>query len=275
MTYIKLDDAFHLHPKVVRLSDAAYRLYVGMLCYCSSQLTDGIVPAMAIHSLHQRHRKPLEELQAAGLVDASGDAWAVHDYLQHQRSRAEIELQRDAARVRAKRGRSSREVREPEVRDRVQRQSVTHPVPDRAREDGKPTEASKALDWFRWVCAREPRTGAELQVIDDWDVHGGPCVAWAFTESIGKDAPERYVKRIFDSCAMEGHGPRYVTRAPRTNGGGRGIRSGDGASERRPASPDSGGRRSYTDAEAEQRIEELKRRSAEIKAAGRPAGEVG
>ena len=53
MSWTKLDDLFPGHPKVITLSDSAFRLHVTALCYCASQLTDGFIPSPAIrtHSL--------------------------------------------------------------------------------------------------------------------------------------------------------------------------------------------------------------------------------
>lgn len=88
-TYIKLHDGMPDHPKVVGLSDSAFRLYVETLCWCSRHLTDGVVPTAAMRKLGTP--RAIKELATAGLIEVDGPHWAVHDYLQHQRSAAEVD----------------------------------------------------------------------------------------------------------------------------------------------------------------------------------------
>lgn len=44
MTWTRLDDGFHDHPKIVEAGNEAVGAYVRMLSYCGKQLTDGYVP---------------------------------------------------------------------------------------------------------------------------------------------------------------------------------------------------------------------------------------
>ena len=82
MTWVKLDDHFHDHPKIEGLSSDAYRAYVGGLCYCARFLTDGHIPGARVKKLGRR--SVLTELERAGLWDANGDGVNVHDYLIYQ-----------------------------------------------------------------------------------------------------------------------------------------------------------------------------------------------
>lgn len=76
------------NPKVVGLSDGAFRLYIETICYSSRARTDGVIRAGAIRRLGSA--ESVEELHRAGLLDQVGGDWEVHDYLQHQRSSGEI-----------------------------------------------------------------------------------------------------------------------------------------------------------------------------------------
>src|SRR5690625_1174403 len=76
------------NPKIVGLSDAAFRLYIEALCWCSRQEEDGIIPEAAIKRLGKA--RSITELVTAGLLIDAGSEYMVHDYLRHQRSRAEI-----------------------------------------------------------------------------------------------------------------------------------------------------------------------------------------
>lgn len=87
--FVRLDHGMPENPKVVGLSDAAFRLYVESLCWCSRQESDGDIPSAAMKRLGRP--KPLAELVSARLLDKRRDgSYSIHDYLAHQRSKAEI-----------------------------------------------------------------------------------------------------------------------------------------------------------------------------------------
>jgi hypothetical protein len=88
MTWVKIDDKIPTHPKVIGLSDKAFRVYISSICYASSNLSDGEIPAAALGVLGGTARLAAE-LVEAGLWDASPrKGWQVHDYLEHNRSKA-------------------------------------------------------------------------------------------------------------------------------------------------------------------------------------------
>lgn len=92
MTWVKLDDRFHDHPKIVGLSSDAYRAFVGGLCYCSRHLTDGTIPLRAARVLASR--KAADELVNAELWSVIASGVVVHDYLDYQPRRSEVEAAR-------------------------------------------------------------------------------------------------------------------------------------------------------------------------------------
>ena len=85
---IRLDNTMPENPKVVGLSDSAFRAFIEALCWCSRQEKDGDIPYAAMRRLAAP--KVTKELVAAGLLHDQGDRYEVHDYLKHQRSRSEI-----------------------------------------------------------------------------------------------------------------------------------------------------------------------------------------
>jgi hypothetical protein len=101
-TYIKLHDGMPDHPKVVGLSDAAFRAYVELLCYCSRYLTDGDVPTQVVRKIAAA--KIQSELVAAGLAEESPKGMAMHDYLEHQRSAEQAAEMRQKRQVAGKKG---------------------------------------------------------------------------------------------------------------------------------------------------------------------------
>ena len=100
MPYANLDDNFADHPKIAGLSDAAFRLHVAGICYSARHLTDGLLAADEAPRLVRRFRKAaLNELLDRGLWDRVLDgAYAIHDYLDWNPSRATVEKRREDAR---------------------------------------------------------------------------------------------------------------------------------------------------------------------------------
>lgn len=92
MAWVKVDDAFPDHPKVLVLSLAAQGLWLSGLCYANRLMTDGHIPAALLRRLGDQDAwKAAEELVAVGLWTESASGWEIHDYLRYQRSREQIE----------------------------------------------------------------------------------------------------------------------------------------------------------------------------------------
>jgi hypothetical protein len=88
-TYIRVHDGMPDHPKVETLSDRAFRLLIETWCWSARHLTDGRMPRAVWN--RRATPKARRELVDAGLViDHGPDGIEMHDYLQHQRSRAEV-----------------------------------------------------------------------------------------------------------------------------------------------------------------------------------------
>ena len=101
MGWVKLDDGFPAHPKVVGLSDAAVRAHLEALCYAAKYETDGMVPDVVAANGPVR-----AELMASGLWEnGPASAIIIHDYLVYNPSRSEREQNRNRTRTK----RASRE----------------------------------------------------------------------------------------------------------------------------------------------------------------------
>jgi hypothetical protein len=85
---IRIDNTMPENPKIVGLSDAAFRLYIEAICWCSRQEVDGLIPAAAM----KRMGRPriITELVKEGLLLDTLGTYLIHDYLSHQRSKQEI-----------------------------------------------------------------------------------------------------------------------------------------------------------------------------------------
>lgn len=96
MPYLNLDDNFADHPKVDALSDGAFRLHVSGLLYVSRHLLNGRLPGDKVTRLVPRFRKQsLTELLDRALWLPVIDGYEIHDYLDWNKSREQIETQRD------------------------------------------------------------------------------------------------------------------------------------------------------------------------------------
>ena len=91
--YIRIDVLLPEHPKIEGLSDKAFRALVELWCYCGRQRTDGIVTS----GRWKTFGTPAERRQIidAGFAEPVGPddsyGYLMHGYLDHQRSRQEID----------------------------------------------------------------------------------------------------------------------------------------------------------------------------------------
>lgn len=110
MAWARIDDAIIDHPKVLEAGEDARDLLIVSIIWCNKHLTDGRVPkaALGILSRKKSAKKNAEALVRVGLWHDEGDAWQLHDYLDWNPSKKEVEEKRNAS---AERMRKSRERR--------------------------------------------------------------------------------------------------------------------------------------------------------------------
>lgn len=85
MTWVRLDDGFPTHPKVLALSDRAFRAHVMGLCYASQHHTDGFVQKGYVPD------RAAAELVEGGLWEpiVGREGFQIHDFLTYNLSRSE------------------------------------------------------------------------------------------------------------------------------------------------------------------------------------------
>jgi hypothetical protein len=129
VTWIKLDDGITEHRRFVGLSPNAWCLWLHGITYCSRNLTDGQIPAAMVPRLTAmpQWRKALKELVDGGLWLEVEGGFQVDAYLEHQRSKAQVTADREAAAERQQRARDKRKASQGESRrdDGVSHGSVT------------------------------------------------------------------------------------------------------------------------------------------------------
>lgn len=94
--FICLDQGMPENAKILGLSDAAFRLYVEMICWCARQKSDGSIPPAKLKKAGSP--KAVKELTTGlkPLFEFDGENWWIHDYLQHNRSATEIDVIKEA-----------------------------------------------------------------------------------------------------------------------------------------------------------------------------------
>lgn len=107
--WVRLSTSILTNPDVATLTDPAFRSWVNGLAYCGANLTDGHIDARGLRMLGVKPRA-LAELVEVGLWQptATGQPASgvtVRNYLAHQRSRAQVDADRTAARRRQARKR--------------------------------------------------------------------------------------------------------------------------------------------------------------------------
>jgi hypothetical protein len=110
VVWVRLDDRFPEHPKIMGLSSDAFRAHIEALCYAGRNETDGAIP----HQLASRLGHA-EELLAAGLWERNGAGFHIHDFLDYNPSAAENRTKREQAaqRMRVVRANFQRTSQEP------------------------------------------------------------------------------------------------------------------------------------------------------------------
>lgn len=123
MTWVRIDQEFARHPKLVVAGPLAMAMQVAALCHCNEHLTDGfvgrsIVPTLLnLEGLGMRMwmgeiagggedaswKLVVEDLVTAGVWEEVSGGWRIHDYHDYQPSRQAaldaIEQRREAARA--------------------------------------------------------------------------------------------------------------------------------------------------------------------------------
>lgn len=112
MTWFRIDDGWHNHPKVLAAGNAAAGLWARCGAYCAQQLTDGFVPAVIARSYG--NKAEIAKLVAVGLWEPAEGGWRMPDYADYNPSAEKVKAERVAA---AERQRKMRESRRDNQRD--------------------------------------------------------------------------------------------------------------------------------------------------------------
>ncbi|WTC56875.1 hypothetical protein OH715_17015 [Streptomyces cellulosae] len=116
MAWFALDDGFDSHPKVRKAGNAAVGLFVRLGVHATKHLTEGHLDGDIVRDYGTA--ATIRKLLTVGMLHEPGhgcprcpqpaaDGYYIHDYLDYNKSRAQIEAAREAARKRQQRGRDT------------------------------------------------------------------------------------------------------------------------------------------------------------------------
>jgi len=219
MVWAKIDDEILDNPKIVRAGVFGFALHVAAITWCCRNLTDGFIPTARVTALLTLDRveydvaNPLalidgpdsgggntglpalviaDHLVKVGLWDDVEGGFQLHDFLQFNPSRADVEAKREQNAARAKRSRTQHATG---GASHAASHGVTHalraplPVPDPLNKspDGDLYGAQSAPPKSGTRIPTRRKQGTALP--DDWSP-GDSLQAWARSKGFDATGPE-------------------------------------------------------------------------------------
>lgn len=136
MGWVRLDDLFPDHPKVIGLSDEAFRVFVTSLCYCNRYLTDGLIPQLAAERFTRNIVDVAKELTDCSLWERDLDGWRIRSYTEYQPTKDKVERKREQTKERVTKARAAKQTVTPlqqrfnPVRNALETIAPTHTQPN-------------------------------------------------------------------------------------------------------------------------------------------------
>lgn len=96
MVWLKIDDKFHGHPKIVMVGNAAAGLFVRLASYCSEHGTDGVIPLALVRAYGTRGELAALLRGVDPLLVDHPDGYLIPDFLDYNPSAVEVEAKRQA-----------------------------------------------------------------------------------------------------------------------------------------------------------------------------------
>jgi hypothetical protein len=123
MTWFKVDDGFHSHPKVLAAGNEAAGLWVRCCSWSSQHLTQGVIPSeiVALYGSPEAAQRLVD----VGLWRVTDGGYKVRDFLRYNPSKKRVEQDRADAAERQRRAREARKARAAEKAADQQEQPET------------------------------------------------------------------------------------------------------------------------------------------------------
>lgn len=177
MTWFKVDDGLHSHPKAMASSLAALGLWALAGSWSGKHLTDGFIPDHAIPSLSRGQDALARELVAAGLWTRVRGGYRFHDWHERNPSKEKVESDRakKAAAGRAG-GIASGQVRRSKQRSKneASASALVEPPTRPDRREGRATQGSQGESSVTRA-SPEPPLRCQEHLNDTSPPNCGPC----------------------------------------------------------------------------------------------------
>jgi hypothetical protein len=109
MSWAKLADDFHSHPKVLAVGNVGAGLFARSVAYAAHYLTDGFIPTASARMLAGPDQAIVDELVTAGLWDPCPGGYRIHEYLERNPTKATVLARRATEREKKMRQASRRD----------------------------------------------------------------------------------------------------------------------------------------------------------------------
>lgn len=179
--YAKFDLGFAEHPKIIGLSNEAFRAYVESVLYSRQHLTDGFIDARVVAA--KRWLTAVDELTSNDPVNPSWKAveggYEIHGFAEKQTTSDDIEAMREQKRAAGKRSAEARKQQKINTISTELQQSVEHNVNTTSTEAQPETETE--TETYKSLSVTKGLTGMRedwqpTQKSFDWSVTAVPSV---------------------------------------------------------------------------------------------------
>lgn len=182
MAWLRIDDRVRTHPKIVQAGPQAAWLWFCGVCYCREHLTDGFIAAAMLPTLVPglaAVKKHASVLVSVGLWHERTGGYEVHDFLDWNPSKAEVEEVRAAERDKKRKQRGYVPEGLPEMSPDVDREGLPEDSPrahTRAGDAGLGSGLASAVVAVREESARETRSSLPMRR----GAHGGALMPGSY-----------------------------------------------------------------------------------------------
>ena len=218
MVWAKFDDKYPDNPKIVALSDAAFRLHASAICYSAAHLLDGRIPKAAAHRYVARGVAAAKELLESGLFADDGDFYQVHDFLDYNPTAEQVTNIREARARSGRKGGLSKRTGNPQANSQANASANAKQTEEqKSEQNGTPypypvpypngdlEKSQTALAQRLSAVCKKPDPIDALLVVNalaehvDWKIID-ECIGWAEQrdENQKPNSPRYFLKTVAD-----------------------------------------------------------------------------
>ena len=234
MAWARIDDNFFNHPKVRKAGKGPVVFYMAALCYSNAFLTEGFITddmldLIGAQAFQNRPRELADRLVECGLFDRFEGGYMIHDFLDYNYSKQQIDE------IKSKRSDAGKQGGRPTKANVKQNESKTeanvkqneshththtHPIPQTEKEQEAAAAVSESFPANPALSAYERNIGVATPgtlALIDAAVKDYPAgwVEDAIREAAGNNARSwNYIAKILGRWQVEGRAPKNGRKQP-------------------------------------------------------------